>query len=149
MSVRFADFLMYVLLAGIGGVVLWQSYGLPNPFGGSIGSGGFPGALAVAMILLCAIGAVRSLTHSSREKLEFPGLGKMAVTLAALIALFGSWQAFGHFFPLAFVFLSGLLIYYASDEKLTWRIVLASIVGSAVLLWLISLFFTHVLYVRF
>jgi uncharacterized membrane protein YdjX (TVP38/TMEM64 family) len=45
--------------------------------------------------------------------LSLPGAAIM--TLAGG-ALFGLWQAIGYFFVLAFVFLSGLLCFYAADR---------------------------------
>lgn len=149
MRTRFANLLMYALLSGIAVVVILQSYGLPNPFGGTIGAGGFPIGLAIATLVLCAIGALRTIAGPAGPVLEIRGLRKALVTLAAMVALFGLWQAFGYFFPLAFVFLSGLLCLYAADKKLTWRMVLINIAGAAVVLFLIYLFFTHVLYIRF
>lgn len=149
MSSRFADLLMFALLTAVAGVVIWQSYGLPNPFGGSIGSGGFPTMMAVIAVVLCAIGALRSLIGPSSEQFEIKGLRKMLVTLAAMFAFFVLWQVIGNFFWLAFVFLSGLLCFYASDQTLTRRLVLLNVAGSAIVLVLIKLFFTYVLYVRF
>jgi len=71
------------------------------------------------------------------------------VTTLAMVALFGLWQLVGYFFPLAFVFLAGMLCFYAADRGLTPRLVLLNIAGSAVVIVLIKLFFTYVLYVRF
>lgn len=149
MSRRLADLMMYAALAVIATAVIWQTYALPNPFGGSIGSGGFPTLMAGLAILLCALGALRSLLSHDDERLEFEGSGKIVVTLLAMVALFLLWQVVGYFFVLAFVFLSGLLCFYASDRALTWRIAAFNIAGSAVVIALIKAFFTYVLYVRF
>jgi len=149
MPSKTADLLMYAVLAALAGIVIWQTHALPNPFGGTIGSGGFPTLMAGLALLLCAIGALRTLRAAAGPRLEFPGAAKGAVTLGAMILLFGLWQAIGHFFLLAFVFLAGLLCFYAADERLSWRLVALNLAGSAVVIGLIKAFFTYVLFVRF
>ncbi|MCB1395404.1 MAG: tripartite tricarboxylate transporter TctB family protein [Rhodobacter sp.] len=149
MSSRLANLMMYVLLIAIAAGVIWQVHGLPNPFGGSIGSGGFPTLMAIAAIGLCTIGAIRTALGPEGPRIDIPGLGKVVATILAMVALFGLWQLVGYFFPLAFVFLTGLLCLYAADGTLTPRLVLLNSIGSAVVILCIYLFFTHVLYVRF
>jgi len=149
MSSRLANLMMYAVLIAIAAGVIWQVHGLPNPFGGSIGSGGFPTLMAVAAIILCALGAIRTALGPAGPRIDIPGLGKIVVTTLAMVALFGLWQLVGYFFPLAFVFLAGMLCFYAADRGLTPRLVLLNIAGSAVVIVLIKLFFTYVLYVRF
>lgn len=144
-----ADLATYAFICAIGGVVMWQTRNLPNPFGGPIGTGTFPFYLAAGMIGLSLIGALRAVLAADGARLSFPGGRKIIVTILSLVAFFGLWRAFGHFFPLAFVFLAGLLIYYASDERLTAKLVTINLVAAGAFILAARWFFTVVLYVRF
>ena len=149
MSSRLANLLMYALLIAVAAGVIWQVHNLPNPFGGSIGSGGFPTLMAVAAIVFCAIGAIRTALGPEGPRIDIPGQGKIVATVVAMVALFGLWQLIGFFFPLAFLFLTGILCLYAADGRLTPRLVVMNAIGSALVILCVYLFFTHVLYVRF
>ena len=143
------DLAVYALIIAIGAITIWQTSDLPESLPGDLGSAFFPQAMAVIMMAICAIGAVSALFTHSEERVVFEGGVKLIVTIAATALFFGLWGAFGYFYQLAFLFLFGLLTFYASDQKLTLQIVALNALGSAVFIGLAYLFFTEVLYTRF
>ncbi len=149
MRTKYADIGVYALIVAMGVIVLVQNASLPEAFGGDVGPAFFPSSLAWIMIGMCGLGIVRCVTGENRELLDFPGLKKIIVTIVAVASYFIIWQSFGQFYLLTTLLLSGLLVFYSSDEKLTRKVVVASIAGSVGFVALIYVFFTFVLYTKF
>lgn len=143
------DLAVYAFIIACGAMTIWQTSDLPESLPGDLGSAFFPQAMAVIMMALCVVGAVTAIANRSDERIVFEGGFKLIVTIAATALFFGLWSAFGYFYQLAFLFLFGLLTFYASDQKLTAKIVVLNAVGSAIFIALAYLFFTEVLYTRF
>lgn len=143
------DLAVYALIIAIGAVTIWQTSDLPESMPGDLGSAFFPQAMAVIMMVLCAMGAVSAVVSRDSERVAFDGGVKLIVTIAMLCLFFGLWGAFGYFYLLAFLFLFGLLTFYASDQKLTVKIIAFNAIGAAVFIGLAYLFFTEILYTRF
>lgn len=143
------DLAVYALIIGVGAVTIWQTIDLPESLPGDLGSAFFPQAMAVIMMALCAMGAVSAIFTRDGERVVFDGGVKLIVTIAMMCLFFGLWGAFGYFYQLAFLFLFGLLTFYAADQKLTLQIIAFNALGSAVFIGLSYLFFTEILYTRF
>ena len=143
------DLAVYAFIIACGAITIWQASLLPESMPGDLGSAFFPQAMSVIMIALCTLGAASALTSRNTERLEFDGGVKLLVTLGAFALFFGLWGLIGYFYPLAYIFLFGLLTYYACDQKLTMRIVLFNALGAAMFMGLAYLFFTEILYTRF
>lgn len=148
MRILHAEILFYAFLAGVGSLVLWQTTGLQSR-GDTIGPAAFPQAMGWALIGLCALGALRSVIQAAPDRLAIPGGRKVIVTLAALSGFVGLWQWLGHFYLLAFVFLTGLMAFYSLDERLTWRRLGLFSAGVGVFLAFTYLFFSRVLRAQF
>lgn len=143
------DLAVYAFIIVCGAVTIWQTSTLPESMPGDLGTAFFPQAMAVIMMVLCAMGAVSAILARDHERIAFGGGAKLIVTVAATAFFFGLWGALGYFYPLAFLFLFGLLTYYAADQTLTPRIVVFNAIGAAVFIGLAYLFFTEILYTRF
>jgi len=143
------DLAVYAFIIGCGAITIWQTSDLPESMPGDLGSAFFPQAMAVIMMVLCAISAISAILTHGGERLAFGGGVKLIMTIAAMALFFGLWGAFGYFYLLASLFLFGLLTYYAADQKLTLQIIVLNAVGTAVFIGLAYLFFTEVLYTRF
>lgn len=140
---------VYAFLMVCGAIVISEVSQLPEPMPGDLGSDFFPKALAIIMMGFCVIGALSALLSRDNEKIVVGGSKKILVTIGALAAFFGLWSFVGYFFVFAFLFLFGMLTFFATDEKLTTRIVLYNFIGTAFFIGLSYLFFTEVLYTRF
>jgi len=150
MSARMVDLLFAALLMAAGLGVVHASRNLPVGFGGDIGPAAFPIALGWALTGLAGLAAFRALVLGSRVNPSLPGAGKILFTLLALGTFLLLWQNFGRFYLLGFGLMISLLLVYGRDgDGLSWRFVISSALGSAAFMGLASLFFTHVLYVRF
>lgn len=145
----YLDLGVYVFIMVCGAVVIGAVSNLPEPMAGDLGSAFFPRALSYIMIALCGLGMIGTLAARNDERVVFGGGVKLIVTIGALAVFFSLWSAFGYFYLFAYLFLFGLLTYYASDERLSARLVILTAVGSAVFIGLAYLFFTEVLYTRF
>lgn len=150
MSARLVDLLFAALMMTAGLVVVYISRDLPPGFGGDIGPAAFPTVLGWALAGLAGLVALRTLALGSQVKPGLPGAGKILFTLLALGVFLMLWQNFGRFYLMGFGLMVSLLLFYGRDgEGLSWRYMFLSVFGSAAFMILASLFFTHVLYVRF
>lgn len=149
MQKKYLDIVMYLVIAAIGAITIQQTSTLPEAMAPDVGPAYLPVSLAWIMIIFCVIGLVQTIIKGGQVAVEFSGLKKIFVTIAALAVFFVLWEYLGYFYLLSTVFLAGLLIYYASDEALTGRLILACIVGSLIFNVLLYCFFTFVLYTKF
>lgn len=150
MSARLVDLLFAALMMMAGLLVVHVSRDLPPGFGGDVGPAAFPVALGWALTGLAGLAGLRILILGTQVRPGLPGAGKILFTLLALGAFLLLWQNFGRFYLLGFGLMMGLLMVYGRDgDGLSWRFLFWSALGSAAFMGLASLFFTHVLYVRF
>lgn len=76
--------------------------------GAAIGPEYFPNLLAVLLILMSLLGIYRTWQMEER-KLEVPYAGQILLAAVASALLIGLWSIVGLFYPLAFLFVSGIL----------------------------------------
>ncbi len=145
----YAEFMAYGLVIAAGVVSLLQVSRLETRMPFDVGPAFFPGGLAVVMIVLAAIGALRTARARNEEVFEIEGGRKVALTLGATVALFVLWSVVGHFFLLAFLYLAGLLLLFFADGALTRRHVVWILVGSALSTGIAYVVFTQVIYTKF
>lgn len=144
-----ADLAIYAILLAVSVIVIREVSVLESMMPGDVGPAFFPVSMAVAVIVLSVIGAIRAVVMAVPGRIDLPGKGRMLVTVLATVAFLLLWQNFGLFYFLGFVYLAGLLIFFMSDGPLRARYVIIILAVSAVAMVLARLFFTEVLYVRF
>jgi hypothetical protein len=76
--------------------------------GASLGPEYFPNGLAVLLVVLCLLALVRTVRMEDRT-LEIPYAGLIALAIGATAAFIAGWGLLGAFYPIAFLFVAGLL----------------------------------------
>ncbi|MCK0150870.1 hypothetical protein MWU54_12595 [Marivita sp. S6314] len=123
LSTRVVNLLVYAALSALSALVIWSVSGLPVTLPGDVGTHFFPTILAWGVIILCAIGAIRSLLSGAGEAFRIDYLPRVLLTIGMIAGFFVSWSQFGAFYLQAFVFLFVLFTYYRLPVGLSAKLI--------------------------
>lgn len=113
MSYKKASCVALTLIILLAAAYLWTATGLRDPrTRGSIGPGYFPVILGVLLIFLCGLSLVQTMRRATDEQLSIPNLGYVLAAIGATAAFMITWRTLGVFYPLVFVFITGLMILF-------------------------------------
>lgn len=129
--------LLFIMVLGI--VVLYMAYQLPASLDDkTFGSGFFPKILAITLILLCVINLIQT-RFARDEKIEFPGLKKIGITIASIALFYVSWTYIGLFYLNSFILIFGLSTYYG-DNRSKSALITNAVVTSLTVIFLYFIF---------
>lgn len=148
MGYKRASYLVLSLLLLLGVAYLWSATAIRDPgTRGSIGPGYFPVILGVLLIVLCIIALIQTLHRQSDQPVTIPNLGYVLTGLAATVAFLILWGTFGAFYPLAFLFVAGLMTVFKPLGN--WRQYALILVASLCLTLAVYGLFGQIMHVRF
>lgn len=123
MSSKIATYITLTLMMALG-----ISYGLTamsfkkSAFSSTIGSGYFPGLLAIILIVLCIVSFVQTVLKKEDERIELPKFNLVVTTVVITSLFIFSWNVFGYLYINLFIFLLVLFTIYRLKElnKAVW-----------------------------
>ncbi len=147
MKTRTLNLFVYFMLAGVAFLIIQQVQDLPEPLPGEPGSALYPKMISWFIIVLFAVGAVRSIMDGSGGIFEIPQFPRLAGTMAILAAWVLAWQFLGHFYVLEFILLSLLFFWYRWPVGLTMRMAAENLLLALAVTVLCYLVFNKLIYV--
>lgn len=112
MTVNRLTYLILTLLIVLAGLYYGASTNFSETNSGTIDAGYFPRILAILLIVLCVISFI-STYRESDEKIGYPNLRLILITILLTVIYFILWNLFNIvFYPLTFLFIMSLFILY-------------------------------------
>jgi len=112
MSNRLASQLSFAIIMIFAIIYAVATYRMKVANYGGIGPQYFPTLLAGCLILLCALGLLRSIKQDNRERLSVPNLKLITLTAGATVLYIYIWSKTGWFYLWSFLYMFGLINLY-------------------------------------
>ncbi|OEY66109.1 tripartite tricarboxylate transporter TctB family protein [Marinobacter sp. X15-166B] len=148
MHYRILDLTVFIALAALGAMIIYQSYELPAGFGGDMGSGYFPRILGWMLIGFCVLGAVSSLFSKAVHEFSIPMAWQVAGTVVLMALFIWSWSTFGYFYLQLAVFLFVLLTFYRASVGINAKSLGLNALFAVIVSVAFYVVFNHFMYVN-